>query len=97
MIFIFVSKLFVLFVCLLFVCLFVLQVEESSSLCYLTQAVHSITQTVTLALQERDWVHEAQCSGSLSLSKKFYMLLYSIAAGASDEGITGDCQLLWWV
>ena len=24
-------------------------------------------------------------------------LLHSIAAGASDEGITGDCQLLWWV
>ena len=45
-----------------FECLFVLQVEESSSLCYLTQAVHSMTQAVTLALQNRDWVHEAQCS-----------------------------------
>ena len=80
MIFIFVSE------------LFVLQVEESSSLCYLTQAVHSITQTVTLALQERDWVHEAQCSGSLSVSKKFYMcnifctpLLQELAMKASLE------------
>ena len=49
--------------------MFILQVEESSSLCYLTQAVHSMTQAVTLALQNRDWVHEAQCSGSL-LSQK---------------------------
>ena len=69
--------------------LFVLQVEESSSLCFLTQAVHSITQTVTLALQERDWVHEAQCSSSLSVSKKFNIfctpLLQELAMKASLE------------
>ena len=79
---------------------FVLQVEESSSLCYLTQAVHSMTQTVTLALQDRDWVCKAQCSSSLyAVSTNFYTYVSNdfIAAGASDEGITGDSQLLWWV
>ena len=50
--------------------MFVLQVEESSSLCYLTQAVHSMTQAVTLALQNRDWVNGAQCSGSLCVVSK---------------------------
>ena len=81
--------------------MFILQVEESSSLCYLTQAVHSMTQAVTLALQNRDWVNGAQCSGSLCVvSKKVYLrsvFCVSIATGASDEGITGDCQLLWWL
>ena len=67
---------------------FVLQVEESSSLCYLTQAVHSMTQTVTLALQDRDWVCETQCSSSLyAVSTKFYMtsLLQELAMKASLE------------
>ena len=67
---------------------FVLQVEESSSLCYLTQAVHSMTQTVTLALQDRDWVCEAQCRSSLyAVSTKFYMtsLLQELAMKASLE------------
>ena len=80
----------------LFECLFVLQVEESSSLCYLAQAVHSMTQAVTLALQNRDWVHEAQCSLCVVSKKVLSVQCYFVTPLLQELAMRASLEIVNW-